>query len=91
MGPIGETGAPGNLSSVDETGWLGAAVFWAELERCGVGLTNKYTRDGNQRFCKQKDGELFLVSVHPRYPKYMVDKVLRENGFFSVPLYNNCN
>jgi hypothetical protein len=91
MGPRRETGVAGNLSRrVEKTQWLEAEVFWAQLERYGVGLTEKYTRDRKQRFCKRRDGEHFLVSVHKRYPDYMVDKVLKENGFFNLPLYDSC-
>jgi hypothetical protein len=91
MGPIRETSTSGELGSDAKPELIPAAVFWAELERCGVGLTNKYTKNGKQRFCTQKDGECFLVSVHEQYPLSMVDKVLFENGFFAVPLYTNRN
>jgi len=66
-----------------------AVEFWAELEKSGVGLTDRYASKGASRFCTQKDGEFFTVSVHEYYPRYMVNKVLEENGFFHVSLYNN--
>lgn len=66
-----------------------AADFWAGLQEAGVRVTEEYTANGAARFCKQSDGELFTVSVHDYYPQHMINKVLSENGFFSVPLYNN--
>lgn len=68
---------------------LPAAEFWAELERAGVPLTDDYSPDGLSRYCWAKDGELFAVSVHDEYPKYMVSKVLMENGYMAMPLYDN--
>lgn len=68
---------------------LSAEEFWGMLEKYGMAPTESYTADGRSRFCKRKDGEICVVSVHDQYPDYVVDKVLFENGFMDIPLYNN--
>lgn len=66
-----------------------AEQFWEQLEEHGVKLTDKYSANGAVRFCRKRDGELFTVSVHDRYPYILVDKVLQENGFMDIPIYNS--
>lgn len=68
---------------------LSAVEFWSALEQYGMVATDEYTADGNSRFCRRRDGELCVVSVHAEYPAYVIDKVLSENGFMDVPLYNS--
>ena len=68
---------------------LSPEEFWATLEKYGMIPTEAYTADGRSRFCRRKDGETCVVSVHDVYPDYIVDKVLFENGFMDIPLYNN--
>ena len=68
---------------------LTADEFWSALEQYGMVPTDNYTADGNARFCIKRDGEKCVVSVHAAYPAYVIDKVLIENGFMDVPLYNS--
>ena len=68
---------------------IAASEFWADLEDAGVRLTPQYSANGRMRFCLKRDGERFVVSVHSDYPRYMVNKILEENGFFSVPMYSS--
>lgn len=74
---------------LDQNEIILAQEFWADLEDAGARPTGQYSANGRMRFCLKKDGEKFLVSVHEKYPRCMVNKVLEENGFFSIPLYNN--
>lgn len=74
---------------IDENEIIPAAEFWHDLQDAGVRLTARYSANGRMRFCQKRDGEAFLISVHANYPRYMVNKILSENGFFSVPLYTS--
>lgn len=68
---------------------ISADEFWDTLRRYGMEVTDAFTADGQSRFCKCKDGEACVVSVHDEYPDYIIDRVLADNGFMSIPLYNN--
>jgi hypothetical protein len=70
---------------------LSADEFWDALRKYGMETTDSYTADGRSRFCKRKDGQICVVSVHDSYPEYIVDRVLIDNGFMDIPLYDNLN
>lgn len=70
---------------------LSADEFWKMLQGYGMCPTDSYTADGRSRFCRKQDGEICIVSVHTEYPDYIVDRVLINNGFMDMPLYNNLN
>ncbi len=74
---------------LDQNEIISANEFWADLVDCGVQLTSQYSANGKMRFCRKPDGEFFVVSVHENYPRYMVNKILEENGLFAVPIYTS--